>query len=100
MEHWKEAAQQRAAICGIFSNARRVLILWALVEEELPVSEIAYLLGVSLQNTSQHLRLMKSAGIVISRREGKTVYYSLAKNRISETCQLLTQAKKGQIMRR
>ena len=94
IEFRKEQARQRAAICRIFSNAKRVLILWVLAEERLSVGDIASAIGVSLQNTSQHLRLMKSAGILVSHREGKTITYRLAENSISETCQLLFRAKK------
>lgn len=93
IEYRKEQAVQQAAFCRIFSNAKRVLILWVLAEEKLSVSDIATAIGVSLQNTSQHLRLMKSAGIVESHREGKTITYMLAENSISETCQLLFRAK-------
>ena len=98
IEYRKEQAQQRAAICRIFSNSKRVLILWALAEKKLPVGDIATAIGVSLQNTSQHLRLMKSAGIVVSQREGKNITYRLAENSISETCQLWSRAKKGRVL--
>lgn len=92
---WDKAAQQQAAICRVFSNSKRVLILWALVGQERPVSEIAAAIGASLQNTSQHLHSMKTAGILTSRRDAQTIYYRLAKNEIVETCGLIAQAKKG-----
>jgi DNA-binding transcriptional ArsR family regulator len=92
-----KAAQQRAAMCRVFGNSKRVLIVWALAgrERERPVSEIAAAIGASLQNTSQHLHSMKRADILSSRRDGQTIYYRLAKNEIVETCGLITQAKKG-----
>ena len=90
----EEQARRQASLCRIFSNAKRVLILWALAEERLSVSEIASAIGVSLQNASQHLRLMKSAGIVASQREGKTITYRLAENSIAERCQLMSRVKK------
>jgi DNA-binding transcriptional ArsR family regulator len=49
---WDDAAQDQASFCRIFGNSKRVLILWTLVEEERPVSEIAATIGASLQNTS------------------------------------------------
>lgn len=94
-EYRKERAHQLAIVCKIFGNAKRVLILWTLADRKRPVGEIADANGASLQNTSQHLRLMKAASILVSRREGQTIYYSLAENTLSEICQLLTQAKKG-----
>jgi DNA-binding transcriptional ArsR family regulator len=59
------------------------------------VGEIAAAIGTSLQNTSRHLNLMKSAGILSSRRDGQTIYYRLADNNLLETCGLIVQAKKG-----
>jgi DNA-binding transcriptional ArsR family regulator len=92
-----KAAQQQAAICRVFGNSKRVLIVWALAgrERERPVSEIAATIGASLQNTSQHLHTMKTAGILSSRRDGQTIYYRLAKDEFLETCGLIAQAKKG-----
>jgi DNA-binding transcriptional ArsR family regulator len=68
-------AEEQATYCRVFSNARRVLILWALGKEEMSVSDISSAVGASLQNTSQHLRLMKDRGILSSRRDGQIVYY-------------------------
>ena len=68
-------AEEQATYCRVFSNARRVLILWVLGKEEMSVSDISSAVGASLQNTSQHLRLMKDRGILSSRRDGQTVYY-------------------------
>lgn len=47
-----EYAQNQAEICGIFGNALRVLIVWALVDGERTVSDIAAAVGCSLQNAS------------------------------------------------
>jgi ArsR family transcriptional regulator len=68
-------AEDQATHCRVFGNARRVLILWVLGTEEMSVSDIASAIGSSLQNTSQHLRLMKDRGILSSRRDGQTIYY-------------------------
>ena len=68
-------AEELATYCRVFSNARRILILWVLGKEEMSVSDISSAVGASLQNTSQHLRLMKDRGILSSRRDGQTVYY-------------------------
>jgi DNA-binding transcriptional ArsR family regulator len=70
-----ELARERAQVCGIFGNPSRVLILWALGEREMSVSDIASAIECSLQNTSQHLHLMKDKGILTSRRDGNTIYY-------------------------
>jgi DNA-binding transcriptional ArsR family regulator len=84
-------AESQAEICGVFGNANRVLILWALGEQELSVGEIASAIDCSLQNTSQHLRLMKDKNILASRREGQTIYYRIKQNELMEGCRLLLQ---------
>jgi len=92
----KQLAATQAVICHVFSNPRRVLILWTLVDQEKSVGEIASAIGASMQNTSQHLRLMKKRGIVDSRREAQTIYYHICDNTISETCQLLIKVRQKQ----
>ena len=84
-------AESQAEICGVFGNANRVLILWALGEREMSVGEIASAIDCSLQNTSQHLRLMKDKDILASRREGQTIYYRIKPNELMEGCRLLLQ---------
>ncbi len=91
----RELAKSQAGVCGVFGNAKRVLILWALGEREMSVSEIASTIECSLQNTSQHLRLMKEKDILTSRREGQTIYYRIKPNEFMEGCQLLFQARQG-----
>jgi len=72
------AAQRQAKICSVFANPKRILILWALSDQEQAVTAIAREIDASLQSTSQHLGLMKSAGIVKARRDGQTIYYRIA----------------------
>ncbi len=86
-----ERAAQQSALCHIFGNPNRVLILWTLAEREYSVSEIASAIEASLQNTSQHLRLMQTRGIVESRREGNTIYYRLVRDSLLG-CGLLSPA--------
>ena len=81
-----ESAQNQAALCGVFGNPSRVLILWALNEHELSVSDIASAIECSLQNTSQHLHLMKDKGILTSRREGNTIYYRVKREGCATNC--------------
>ena len=87
----KQLARKRASFCSIFGNTRRVLIAWTLGEEEMSVGTIAKRLQISLQNTSQHLRLMKDNGILTARRDGKTIYYRIASNDLSDLCPIIFQ---------
>jgi tRNA 2-thiouridine synthesizing protein A len=82
-------ARQQAEICKVFGNANRILILWVLGDRELSVGDIAEAIDSSLQNTSQHLRLMKDRGILVSRREQNTIYYGVADHTLMEGCRLL-----------
>ena len=85
----QELAVKQAALCGLFGSAKRVLILWALRDRELSVSEIALSIGASLQNTSQHLRLMEDKGILASHRERQRVYYKIVDHELMQGCRLL-----------
>lgn len=76
-EIWQWAETQ-ARLYQVLTNPRRLLILRALAEQEMSVGDIAALVGASLQNTSQHLHLMKDRGLIESRRDGQTVFYSIA----------------------
>jgi DNA-binding transcriptional ArsR family regulator len=87
----KVLAENQAAVCSVFANPKRILILWTIADQEKSVSEIASIVGTSLQSTSQHLRLMRERGILNSRREGQTIYYFIAQNEAAEMCQLLNQ---------
>ena len=53
------------------------------------MSEIAAAVEASLQNTSQHLRLMREMGVLESRREGQMILYHVNKNSPSVKCQLV-----------
>ena len=53
------------------------------------VGDIAAAIGATLQNTSQHLRLMKDKKVVQSRREGHTIFYRIADNDKMAKCSVL-----------
>ena len=82
-------AENQASICSIFANTKRVMILWSLTEQEKSVTELALVIGASLQSTSQHLRLMKSRHILETRREGQSIYYRIADNGLLQNCGLM-----------
>jgi DNA-binding transcriptional ArsR family regulator len=85
-ENFRTIIEEQAEIHHIFSNPSRLLILWELEAQEMSVGEIAEKIGATLQNTSQHLRLMKDRGILEARREGQTVYYQIAGNETGQDC--------------
>jgi DNA-binding transcriptional ArsR family regulator len=86
---------EQAEIFQLLSNASRILIMKTLQNQEKSVSEIAEEIGATLQNTSQHLRLMKDKGFVEFRRDGQTVFYQLATNPMSEKCKMILEIFSG-----
>jgi DNA-binding transcriptional ArsR family regulator len=79
-------AEQQAELCRVFSNACRVLILWALTDGELPVTEIAARVGSSMQNVSQHLNMLKRHRLISARREAQHIYYHLNESPWLSSC--------------
>ncbi|KLU39834.1 MAG: ArsR/SmtB family transcription factor [Limnochordia bacterium] len=61
----------------VFGDQTRIRILQVLFEEEMCVCDIAYLLNMSQSAISHQLRVLKQAGIVKYRKDGRVVYYSL-----------------------
>ena len=82
----------QAEMLGALSNPKRLMILKALGKGEKTVGEIAAQVGIELQNTSQHLRIMKAHGIVVSRRDGQAVHYRIGTPIFAECCELVRQA--------
>ena len=73
-----EVLYDLAELFKIFGDSTRVKILYALLEAELCVCDIAKLLEVSQSAVSHQLRVLKTSKLVKFRKEGKTVFYSLA----------------------
>ena len=70
--------QQLADFFRVFGDSTRIRILYALSQSELCVCDIAQLLGMTQSAISHQLRSLKQSRLVKARREGKTVFYSLA----------------------
>ncbi len=62
----------------VFGDSTRIRILYVLFEEEVCVCDIAQLLGMTQSAVSHQLRILRNARLIKARREGKTVFYSLA----------------------
>ena len=71
-----------AELFKMFGDSTRIKILYALFESELCVCDIAELLGLTQSAISHQLRILKGGKLVKFRREGKTVYYSLADDHV------------------
>ena len=84
-----EMLERQAMICQALSDPKRLRILYALGSDERSVGDLAAELGVSIANVSQHLGVLRSRGLVDSRREGTSVFYRLAYPETMEACRVL-----------
>jgi ArsR family transcriptional regulator len=80
-----------AAIAKALSDAKRLCVVERLADGERSVSDLSRDVGCQVPNMSQHLAVLRSAGIVASRREGSTVFYRLADPQVLEVYRLLQQ---------
>ncbi len=71
-----------AELFKIFGDSTRIRILYVLFESEMCVCDIAALLNMSQSAISHQLRVLKQARLVKYRREGKSIFYSLADGHI------------------
>lgn len=75
------ADEQFFTVADIFAqlcDSTRLRILWLLCHSEVCVSDIAIAIGMSAPAVSHHLRTLKQTGLIVGRREGKEVLYTLA----------------------
>lgn len=73
----EEKLYDLAELFKVFGDTTRIKILYALFEEEMCVCDIGVLLSMNQSAISHQLRVLKQAGLVKFRKEGKVVYYSL-----------------------
>ena len=71
-----------ADLFRIFADSTRIKILYALFESELCVGAITEILGMTQSAVSHQLRTLKQSKLVKFRREGKTIFYSLADDHV------------------
>ena len=77
-----EVLYDLAELFKIFGDSTRIKLLYARYESELCVCDLADVLGLTQSAVSHQLRLLKSSKLVKFRREGKTVFYSLADDHV------------------
>jgi len=89
-----------ADFCKILADTSRLLIIMELNSGETSVNELARRLNLQQSNVSKHLSLMRDHGLVNSRRDGATIYYSVSDTRIFEAIKLLREVQNDQIEKR
>ena len=78
-------------LCKTLANAKRQMIMNALRDGEISVGEIAQRTGIAQATLSQHLAIMRTRGVVNSRRAGASVLYSLSNPKILQAFDLITE---------
>lgn len=81
--------QRYAAVGRAFADAKRLCVLESLASGEMSVGDLSSRVGCQIPNMSQHLAVLRSSGLVATRREGSTVLYRLSDPRVLEAYQLI-----------
>jgi DNA-binding transcriptional ArsR family regulator len=76
---------------------KRLRMLDLLARRELTVSDLQAALKITTPNVSQHLAILRGAGVVATRREGKQIYCSLALPEVKQACQLIRDVLRAQV---
>jgi len=79
----------QAEVLRVLASPRRLEILHALVNGPIEVGRLAERIGASQPNVSQHLAVMRSAGIVEAERDGREVRYRLTDPDVLVACGIM-----------
>ena len=93
----REIYALQSRICKAFANPIRLELLDLLAERDWLGSELQVRLGISNPNLSQHLAVLRSAGVVRTRRQGKQLLCSLAMPQVKSACQIIRDVLRTQI---
>src|SRR5512135_660700 len=85
----QEISQLEADFCFALSDPTRLLILYTLAEQPHNVTELSNELDVIQPTTSRHLKILRDRGLVTSERQGTTITYRLADERLIQALDLL-----------
>ena len=89
LEVMQMAAARACRLLKVLGNPDRLLLLCQLTQGEYCVSELEALLGIQQPTLSQQLSVLRDENLVITRREGKQIYYQIASNEAKAVMQVL-----------
>jgi DNA-binding transcriptional ArsR family regulator len=84
-----EIDQLHAEICGALADPKRIAMLYALREGATTVNQLAEDLDLPQTTVSRHLKILRERGMVIPRREGMNVFYTVSNEKILRALDLL-----------
>lgn len=85
----EELYKLQAEFCKGMAHPKRIQILRILKDGERSVGELATLTRIPQANVSQHLAILRQFGLLNTRRDGATIYYSITDHRVIEACELV-----------
>ena len=85
----EEITQLHADICSALADPSRILLIYALAEKPSCVNDLGAEVGLSQPATSRHLKILRERGLVRTIRQGPSVEYSLADDRLIQALDLL-----------
>src|SRR5512143_3790136 len=91
-----EVFRMQAEVLRTLANPRRLELLHLLADGPLEVGRVAAELGISQPNASQHLAVLKAAGLVEAERDGREVRYRLTDPEVICACETM----RGVLLRR
>ena len=81
--------RMQAEMCKALAHPARLEIIDLIADKELAVSQLLEVMNLAKANLSQHLGVLRRAGILADRREGVKVYYPLSHPQLAEACRLV-----------
>ncbi len=93
----QQVFERQANICKAFANPTRLHLLDLLGKGDQPASALQAYLQISKANLSQHLTILRAAGVITTHRNGKHVVCSLALPEIKLACQLIRNVLRVQV---
>lgn len=89
LQNMEQSSKQAVVLLKAMANEKRLLILCILHDQELSVGDLGEKLELSQSALSQHLAWLRRDGLVKTRKEAQTVYYSLSSTEVKEVIHLL-----------
>lgn len=85
----QEVSQLEADLCFALADPTRILMLYALDEKPRNVTELSNELNITQPTASRHLKILRERGLVLFERQGTTLTYKLADQRLIDALDLL-----------
>jgi DNA-binding transcriptional ArsR family regulator len=89
--------ERQAALCKALAHPSRIQLIDLVSKGERACGDLQKQLGLSKANLSQHVSQLRQTGMIVTRRQGKQLYCSLAMPEVKEACQMIRNVLKLQL---